>query len=72
MPSRWMVGMSLSTLLVIAVAACSSVSNGRAHDWDERKLERTSAEWRQLSAPLDRDIAAHRRRCGVDRRDRAR
>lgn len=30
MPSRWMVGMSLSALLVIAVAACSSVSNGRA------------------------------------------
>ena len=30
MPSRWMVGMSLSALLVIAVAACSSVSNGRS------------------------------------------
>jgi Putative adhesin len=30
MPSRWMVGMSLSALLVIAVTACSSVSNGRA------------------------------------------
>lgn len=30
MPSRWMVGMSLSALLVIAVAGCSSVSNGRA------------------------------------------
>jgi Putative adhesin len=30
MPSRWMVGISLSALLVIAVAACSSVSNGRA------------------------------------------
>jgi hypothetical protein len=30
MPSRWMVGMSLSTLVIIAVAACSSVSNGRS------------------------------------------
>ena len=31
MPSRWMVGMSLSALLVIAVAACSSRSgNGRS------------------------------------------
>jgi hypothetical protein len=30
MPSRWMVGISLSALLVIAVAACSSVSNGRS------------------------------------------
>ena len=30
MPSRRMVGLSLSTLVVIGVAACSSVSNGRS------------------------------------------
>jgi len=27
---RWMVGMSVSTLVIIAVAACNSVSNGRS------------------------------------------
>ncbi len=30
MPSRWMVGLSLGTLVAIGVAACSSVSNGRS------------------------------------------
>ena len=30
MPSRRMLGLSLSTLVVIGVAACSSVSNGRS------------------------------------------